>query len=509
MGALTLYYGPLTLEIVLLHRILEDHRGLCVLTLFYILSRTILLAIYDGGGFPDSAHYWDYAERILSEGWTLLSAPVEHDVFDVTLFRAPGYPLLLALSISIFADHAAHAVMLLQSATIFTAALFLYRASDALGLPRWLSLSTIFGYWTSFSFAYEVSILTDPLISASWLTIVALSLHAWATRSTLSARTLVLLFLCFLVLISFRTNGFHLALFTAPCLLLGFWVTKGVRRWVGLALVILPILLVQSSIGLWNQSRTGVWFQSAGARTVALQATFGMARLGPVEFEGGTQTEQAIKDIARDYSWPEVLQITDQLVTKQGVPAWIAASEAVELYLRTLHNHPDLFWRMWLRNFQEKFALSLINPAFGVTEGHHLRTGDRFIPGYSKIMKGETSASVPAYLHWVYAGSYSVFAFGSVLLFVFALLGTPLWIATQVFGNREKSSRLAYGVLALWCSALAVPVYYQAIYVELRYLTMTAPLFTLLGLLVAWRIVSTTQRAFNKDLRPRPKPGEP
>lgn len=449
--------------------------------------RVVAVAFYPATGFPDRFGYLAYAD-IIQSGTAWLHAAPPASPLPTTVFRAAGYPLLLASLQSLFgANGFSLAVQILQTAATIAACIPLFRAVRRLVNPPTAALSVL-GFGLSVNLAYELSLLPDALVATAWITILSVCLLRWLDEVPLRPIEGLGLGVLAVYVVMARGNGMHLLLLTFPIVALATLQsgTSRIRRSVALLVVFLPSALCQVAVQEWNEYRTGERFFTTGAQIALVQPVFRMARLGAAPFVGDDPLRSTIREKAPDLLYEQIYDVNRALYVDQGMTPKQIADANIRLYLDTIGAFPGAFARMFATNLDEKLAIGLINPAFGLHEAHRLVLGERALPGFSAIIKrGEGGiAAIP------YAILYGICMLISVIVFAAALLGVPILIAIATRRGSWTRPVLAAGALWLTCGALIA--YYCALFMELRYVIMASPFLIAIGL---WSLTARKNRS--------------
>lgn len=442
--------------------------------------RLAAIAIYDGEGFPDRFNYLAYSDEILSGTEWLRT--VAADPLSMTAFRAPGYPILLAGVRAVSDTHHVLILQLLQTTAMLGACAATYGVAARLLPHRWMAAVSVCALGLSVALAYEMSILADSLSIAAWVALVAIGARHWLDGTRPSWTGIAGLAILALVIVSVRGNGIHLVLLTLPvlgaALIAGAGPGRGIAK---IAAVLLPGVVLYLGAAEWNRARTGEAFFTTGAQIAMVQPTFEMARRGADAFNGDDPVSVAARAHAPTLDYGEIYEINRILYVERGMTQKQIADANVALYLKTVFGHPGAFVSMWFGNFDDKLAIGLLNPAFGLQEAHQLQTGERLVPGFSKIVKRGEGGPIAI----VYAIVYGVLGILSVVVFAAGILIAPILAARRIRG--DDNARV---LLSLWLVSFAAIAYYGALFVELRYLIMTTPFITILGIWTLWRAVS-------------------
>jgi|GEM_PF-2194976 len=431
---------------------------------------------YDGTGFPDRFFYLHYSDLILTETWWLHE--IAQEPLPVTAFRAIGYPLVIAAAKLIAGEGFVSLIQSVQAFVSLAACAILFAALSRLTASNMKAGLAVLGYGLSVGLSYELSLLTDSLFLSCWIILVSVCLLHWLEKQPFSLFDALTIGLLALVMTSFRGNGIHMVLLAVPLVALAVFNRQASILRLGFVgiLILLPSLAAYAGIAEWNRYRTGERFFTTGAQIALNQPVFAMARLGADPFQGDDPLRTAIREIAPELTYEQIYQVNTHLYSSEGMTPHQIASANTALYLDTVFENPGVFGRMWLRNFDEKFATGLINPAFGLNQAHLLATGDRAFPGFSSIVKGDS----PGFTNIAYAAVYGVGIVLSVVVFAAAILLAPVRLIFRFLSGNPD--RFTVGISALWIVSILVHAYYGALWVELRYVIMTAPLLAAIGL---------------------------
>lgn len=455
-----------------------------------IAVRIVAVAFYPATGFPDRFGYLAYAETILT-GTEWLHQAYDGSPLPGTAFRAPGYPLILAgLQILFGQQGFALAVQILQCAATVLACLPLFDAARRLVGPAAAAL-TVLGFGLSVTVAYELSILPDAFLIAAWIALLSITAIHWLDRRPMKPAAALLLGLMAVYVVMARGNGLHLLLLTLPVVLLATCQPgqRRDRRAVSLLLVYLPGFLAYGAVSQWNEYRTGERFFTTGGQIAMVQPVIRMAELGASPFVGDDLLRRTIREHAPDLSYEQIYDVDRALSAEHGLTPNQIANANVRLYLDTVIAFPAAFARMWVSNFDDKFAIGLVNPAFGLHEAHRLVLGERAVPGFSAILKrGEGGvAAIP------YAILYALGMLVSIVIFAAAALGTPIRFALA--WRQGTLDRRAVLSAALWITCAAVIAYYCALFLVLRYVIMLSPFLIAIGVWTLTRPAKQSESA--------------
>jgi hypothetical protein len=440
------------------------------------VTRVIAVAFYSPTGFPDRLGYLNYSDIILSGTQWLHTLEKSH--LPTTSFRAMGYPIILTGLRIITGTAFDTAIQVLQCGATLLSCALLFKALRALLHSDKGACIAVLGFGLSVNLAYELSILPDAFSIAAWTAIVATGLSHWMLRRPLSLWVALGLSLLGLYIVMARGNGLHLLLLALPMLWLACLHT-GARVSKRLGLLILPLLpglIAYQLVCSWNEYRTGERFFTTGGQIALVQPVFAMERLGAMPFSGTDDLSQLYRQRAPERLYEQIYEVNQALYIDFNMSPNQISQANIALYLRTVRTHPGSFILMFFDNFDDKFAMGLVNPAFGLHEAHRLATGARIFPGFSSIVKGKQPNGLGNYL---FAGLYIFGMVPSILLFAAAVLLTPFRVIGRI--RNVGLDRETLAILTLWMVCLAVLAYYCALFMELRYVIMTSPFLIAIG----------------------------
>ncbi len=465
-------------------------RNWLILTLILAASSRILaLTFYDVPGFPDSNGYRTYADMILNdpEFWEKINI----SGLTVTGLRSIGYPGLLAIATGASGDARETALQFIQCLAFTLACWPLFAAANAVLKSPVQAFLTVMSITFSYGVAFDLAILPDGLFKSAWIASAALAILLVMKPGPYFRTRLITISSLFILMVSLRGNGNHMALLLFPLIGLAVFAnTKGLtNRLFWLGMVFIPMFFFQAGISSWNEKRAGTYFYTAGGALALMQPVTKMQARDPEVVSGPGELPALMRELNPTAEYAPLYAVVEALNKRHGYSLVEIQSLATSLYLQSVVNHPGIFFQMFVRNFDDKFALGLVNPALGFNEGDYLITNDRVFPGFSKIFRG--ALSLPNLL---YGLTYLGFAILSVLLTVFALFITPCFAVKRLYSGHEDRSDHETGrhktVFAVWISLFLGIAYYCALFVELRYLAAFQPFAAILGLYCANTMVS-------------------
>lgn len=445
-------------------------------------SRLWAVITYPVPEFPDSQGYLFYAQRILTDPtiWHRMGP----EPLEITGLRTIGYPVLLALAQWLAGGAGLVLVQILQCAVFVLACALLFRAGSALVRSEMAAFFAVVGTALGYGITYDLAILPDSLGISAWIALAALgSLLVQGSRRGGLGPFLV----CGMLLLgmtALRGNGMHMGLLLLPLILLAVWrrMPSWSGRIVALAGFLLPAFLFQASVMQWNHYRTGEHFYSSGGVLALMQPVQRMQARDPAVVEGPGELRALMRELNPRGEYAPLYDVAREMASRHNMNAPAIQSAAVTVLKETILEHPAAFARVFLRNFDDKFAQGLINPALGLNEAHFLLTDRREFPGFSRLVKGQAEGLID----WVYVILYGLGIAISLALFLGALTLPVLLLWRWRDGVDGIRATL---VLCLWLAVMGGLAYYCALFMELRYVAMFQPWTILLGCIALrfWR----------------------
>jgi len=430
-------------------------------------------AVYGPVFFNDTHLYEAFANYLLQEDWSWQYREYQQ-VFPVTLLRTIGYPAVIAGAKIIAGDGWQNLLVALQIAASLVTLLVVVRWTEAISQSTGMAVFAGLAVATGQTLLFDLALLPDSLFTS--LMVCTLCALAPIGRQQDQRPNRAIALACGLAvssLILLRANGLHLSLMFLPLALV--WVsTRGAGKVQLAVLLILPVVVTTQAYVLWNQHRTGERFFSTGGQLAAYQPLYQAAGRGTDLFSGDTILDRAVRATTKTYAYGDIYALNRYLAKEENWSPVDTARAGQAAFLRALIQEPVAMFANAGRNFGFDTIRSLANPAFTVSETHHLITQERLYPGFSKMVKAVGTLGVWDYL---YMAAYVLGAALSTVLFAAFLLGTPV---RALAGQTPPLDRLMAGLL--WGSLCAVLGFYSFIHLELRYAMPVAPFVLALGL---------------------------
>jgi len=437
-------------------------------------SRLWAFATYPVPAFPDSQGYLSYAQRILTDPsiWHRMGP----EPLELSGLRTIGYPALLALAQWFSGDEGLVLVQILQCVVFVLACVFLFRAGHALTRSAPAAFLAVAGTAVGYGVTYDLAILPDSLGISAWIALAALGSLMVQDRRRAGAGAFLVCGILLLGMTALRGNGLHMGLLLLPLFVLAAW--RRIPTWLGrlgaLAGFLLPAILFQAAIMQWNHYRTGEYFYSSGGVLALMQPVQRMQASDPSVVEGPGELRALMRELNPRGEYAPLYEVAREMAIRHGMTAPQVQAAALSLLKETVRDHPAAFARVFLRNFDDKFAQGLINPALGLNEAHFLLTDRRVFPGFSRLVKGQAEGLTD----WAYTVIYALGIAVSLILFLGAL-SIPAQLLWRWRDNVDGVR--ATVLLCLWFAVFGGLAYYCALFMELRYVVMFQPWTILLG----------------------------
>ena len=423
----------------------------------YLLRRFGLYEWKDNDG---SLYYLASQQFESAASWISVSG----GEWSPTLYRLPGYPLLILAARWLAGEHWQQALSGLQITVAVAAGFVFYRTIACISGMRLLGVFAALIWACCERGRWDRSILTDSLTTS--ITVIVI---CWLTLLTIEQRTLrakdfigIGFSIAFIQLLRTMTAVFVLS--AIPLIALAVWQHRffgtTLLRMIGLlapATVTVVLLLV------WNYERTGHFVVTTEAAVVGLQPLVDAQRETTADLFGGTSPldHVAHKDL-HYYTYADVAAITHDLYIR-GVPIFEQMALANERFVQACWQHPVLMARLAWRRLQD-WQDVLLPLALADWE-----KGTFDYPSYTGDLRG---------------------------LFKLCLIVLPaIWLFAAALIARV--GREAAIVWALVSVCLGQTIAYAALHLELRYIIFTiAPLLLILAISMR-AVVSLTRVLFS------------
>ncbi|MDR2416846.1 MAG: hypothetical protein LBD15_01575 [Holosporales bacterium] len=389
---------------------------------------------------------------------------------DITAFRMPGFPLLIALSKYLFGEDGWRGgVLLVHLLFVGISAYTLYLLARELRFKSWIRRIFLGCYITGMPLYYAMLVLTDSMFCS--LSVVALSvLGVSYMRQRLSIAHGIVLFLSLVLLGFWRESGVPLILSCAP--LWGiFFLQKQWHKGVVISALCLGALFVShETMCRWNEYRTGVRFVTTGFSTALCAALGGLVQYVPDFWEYTCLKEH--KHLAAKNEFSNICAMIERKMEVEEIGPLEAARQLKEDYIKSWMMFPIEQLKAQFLNTQSVGwgACSTLWPACGLVQA----------------FRGKNDPLVPmreGFPLWFVAFSVITSCLLSVLMFVH--LGTAF--IKLLCKRREKALCIAANnkeQLLCWAFFLQSAAFifvYLMIHMEYRYILSSITFFGFLG----------------------------
>jgi hypothetical protein len=304
------------------------------------LSAILALAIFGPIWSPDTGGYVEYAQQILlgtiPSGEALLHGGPE----PISLFRAPGYPALLAGLQWLFPDAWRSALVMLQIAATTVIAAATHRTALRLGAGRVAAIAAALLPATGFAVVMQIAILTDAL-NAVLFTGAALALAAWrgAGAAVLAG-----------VLLAAATTIREATPIMAVAFLPLAWM--GARPLARMLATMVPSLLVLAALMGWNHDRIGRWVVTTTAETQLVYPLVPLLRHGVPVYAGDDQFDRVARETVGRDGFAGIGALHDRMFQEAGMTAPELSAAATARYFRAWRDFPLAMLRATVEDFR-------------------------------------------------------------------------------------------------------------------------------------------------------------
>lgn len=453
-----------------------------LIALFAAAVKVMVWSIYGPVYFNDTHLYEAFANYLLQDDWQW-----QYTVFDdptpVTGLRMIGYPTVIAFAQLVAGDNWQHLLVGFQIFVSLIALVTVLHWANAIlqsiGKTAVVGLAVATGQ----AVLYDVALLPDSLFSSLAAIVLCFlcpvggdrqreTSWVWPLACGVAVSLMVLL----------RANGFHVALLFAPLALC--WIASRPRNTaVHALLLILPIVVTVQTYTFWNQHRTGERFLSTGGQIAAFQPLYNIARMGVDPFSGDDPLSRAVRATTTTYAYGDIYALNTYLAKENGWTAVDIDKAGRSAFVRTVFNEPMAILKNAGKNFGFDVIRALANPAFTITETHHLITQERLFRGFSKLIKSFANLGL---LEVIYTVAYALGALFSGLVFAAFAFLVPINVWTRPIPVADRAFQFT-----LWAGCVGVLAFYSVIHLELRYVMPLTPFILTLGL---WAVPNRQKR---------------
>lgn len=411
---------------------------------------------------PDTGGYLAYAAELQS-GLPHGEALLRQAAAPPSLFRAPGYPVLLAMLGPV-------ATTILQIALFGALCSGLAVLAVWLGLPVWLACLSAALPGVSMAAPFLASLLPDGMVVVlsgfGWLALAAAALgRIPALAGAVTAGLL------FAVATLFREATPYISLFSVPLALIA--PARWRLRLTGGALVVGLPVLAMSGLMAWNHARTGVAVTTTSRQVVMVQALLPLLKRDVPLYAGDGLYDRIAREHLGRGEYGGIGPMNDRLHADAGMTAPEMAAEASRRYGLAWRSHPLEMLRASAGRFDASLLGAPFDPAaalaaIAIHSGMERPAFDRLTPLLRSAARGDAGAIALV----VAVVLPRIFGLALGLL---ALAGPPLlWL--------RRRDAVSGTFLGLWVAGLGIAAVYLPVHIEPRYLL---PLLAIAPLLAA------------------------
>ena len=420
------------------------------------------LAVFGILHTPDTPGYLTYAEQIRTGTVPNGAALLASGPSPVSLFRAPGYSLVLAALQRVFPGAWQMAVVLLQIAAQAAVTGAAYRAARALGAGRERATVAALLPAIGFGVVVQIALLTDGLYAA-----LATGAALLLTRGRPGAAALAGLALGCATLLREAT----------PFLMIGYLplallVTDGRgRRLLCGALVLAGPAVAAGGLMAWNAARIGRPVLTTSRQTVMVQAVLPLLKKHLPVYDGDDRFDRIARETVGSGEYSAIDTLHDRLFREAGMSAPEIADAATRRYVAAWRRFPGAMLMASLQNFRHEFLAMPFQPvdtvgALMVYAGWPRPVFDRLNLLWSALRHGSAVAGLEI------AADVLTRLLGTAISLL--AIATPLLLR----GQSDRAARTRFG---LWLVCCAFPAVYLPVHIEPRYLAPVVPLVCVLA----------------------------
>jgi hypothetical protein len=422
---------------------------------------------------PDSPAYLHYAELLqsgpLPSGENLLRSGFQ----PTTLFRTPGYPVLIAALQYLDPSHWTTILIAIQIAARAAVAAAAHRAGLALGLGRRLALAAAVMPATGFAAIAQIMVLTDAVYAA----LVTLALLLLLRAGLAGGRILPVLAagLLLAAATTVREGTPFLALLFLPAAA----VAAGPRRrLLGMGLLAGPIALATGWMMVSNHARSGHAVLSTTRQIVMVQAVLPALKRGVPIYHGDDLYDRTARETVVPLGYEGIDTLNSRLFAA-GLSSPEIAALASARYMRAWREYPLEMMRGIMTRFPARMLWITFAPVDTVADLHRYSGHSRpWFGREAELLRRLGQGSVPA-------------GFLLLALVLGRIVGVAVTIAALAAPLLISRRDARYWpLLVMWLASGAFLAVYLPVHLETRYLLPIVPLLCLLGVVAlhgAWR----------------------
>ncbi len=412
---------------------------------------------------PDSRMYIAYADMIIKGGEWL--DKVDLSTLDITLFRMPLYPLLIALFKMLFGNGWPYGLIAFQLVLLFCSALLVYELCAYLEFKKINMWTAVVGYLTGLPLLYSFFILTDAIYSTLGISVICALCLRIAKKSTDIKYNVVLVISLFLMGF-LRETSLYFVLTLLPIMLINL-IYKEYKKVIKTLLVcLLPVILAQEAMRQWNNYRCGERILTCGTANALLAPQLDLLNNQPLALE--YSSIKSYLPESRPLTFSDGTSAVSNLMKKEQLSVLQIMSMLEGDYYKLLMLFPkDQFDLVIYRLSRD--ILFVLNPIFTITE---LIDPDGIkLPRFSKMeecFKDNTN----------FGGLIFIFVFNGLRLFsfLFCLFGFYKFTQRIVCRCFNTKTLLVGGMLFHGFSWIFI---FSIFHMEIRYIITSVVVFLL------------------------------
>jgi hypothetical protein len=415
---------------------------------------------------PDSAGYISYAEQLRTGTLPSGAALLKEAPAPISLFRAPGYPALIAVTQSLFGAEWKAILVLLQIIAHAVLAVTLYRTAVLLRLSRSIAISVALLPSVGLGLVMQISLLTDA-ICAALLGFAALWLVQAKVRPSRIAPVAIGIALAGAMLLReatmFIAGGFAPAVWIA---------SRPENRLHWFCSAFLPIIVVIALMAGTNYVRSGYPVITTNPQIVMVQAVLPLVRQELPVFDGEDLYDRTARDTLKGGRYERIQELNQKLFLA-GLTAPEMAEAATRRYFRAWWRFPGAMFIATITRYRDHFLALSFYPNVTL----------RYLPVYAGLPRPEFTD--PARL-WKKLLKGNISAAATAWLLIDAamrVIGTAMGLAAMaapflLINQNDDRGRVLLGIWLIGVSLLAV---YLPVHLDIRYLVPLIPLQCLLA----------------------------
>lgn len=425
------------------------------------LPSLMALAIFGVIAKHDSGGYIQFADHIRTHMVLSGSALLNESATPISLFRIGGFPALLALLQSISRQNYQAYLVALQIVTQSCVIILTYVVARRLGATPRLCLFAALLPSFGFIVMANISVLTDSLYSAAITTAAfVLVLHrSW--RAALIAGLLIA------AATTFREATIFLVFAFIPMAL------RSDRRWIAVALVVLPTWFVAAGQIGWNISRGAGPVLTTSAQVTLVQAVLPLLEHKVPVYNSNTPFDRVASETVGVGGYSQIAQMQNRLF-QAGYRAPQMAEIASEEYFRTWYRYPFKMISTTISNYNDGFLAMPFEPLDVIA---YTLAYDESVRPYFTRMNVLWANMVQG-------------SFVSLILLLFFVASHMFGSAVSVYGlispwRKRETGELRWDLMSLWCLPIGLAGLYMPVHLEYRYLLPDVPVICVLAA-VGW-----------------------